>query len=295
MAAAWIPDIDIFFTTDPEAYLRFHRGVTHSLWGGFVLALLLALLFWAFKRKQWRFGPLLLLGYGCVLTHIFLDWVNNYGTLIFAPWSNYRAMLGTVFIIDPFLTVGLLGLLVVAAIWKKRRRAVAWAAVAAMFAYPFSNHGVRLWVERLHTRDATSGEPVAIHAEPDFLTPLRWKVLAEHEHHYGVFAHHLLRGASAERETFVKADRDLLRRLGREDSLIEAFEWFVDYPVVQPTAEEGGTRLLFWDLRFYSLHPLWQQRTNHGQPPFSLEILLSPEGDLLEVLYHQPSFRQRAD
>ncbi len=90
MLAAWIPDIDNVVGGGPEFYLLYHRAITRSLFGGFCLVLVLATVSWTLSRRKWAFGPLLAFSYGCVLPHIFLEWINNYGTRILAPFSDLR-------------------------------------------------------------------------------------------------------------------------------------------------------------------------------------------------------------
>src|SRR3954463_2341360 len=89
--AAAFPDID-FVTSylTPLSYVHNHRGVTHSLvllplWAALVAFVVAAL--WRF-RPGWRsyFG-IAALG---VASHIALDLITSFGTMIFAPFSDAR-------------------------------------------------------------------------------------------------------------------------------------------------------------------------------------------------------------
>lgn len=137
--AGTLPDLDVLaspFLTDPEA-LRFHRGVTHSLFFAFVAAPLLA---WLTARLHRRFGwggeaagevrPWLGLWFWGLWTHPMLDAFTVYGTQLLWPVSRHPFAVSSVFIIDLFYTVPLLVACVVA--WRaradaaRRRRAVVW-------------------------------------------------------------------------------------------------------------------------------------------------------------------------
>lgn len=112
---AMIPDVDVFFVRSPVDYIEFHRGITHSLAGGWVLALgcaLVLVMFAHVRLKPHRLGeppsprPWSLMGgwsmaYLLILHHIFLDCMNSYGTQVFLPFSDYRVRWNALFIVDP--------------------------------------------------------------------------------------------------------------------------------------------------------------------------------------------------
>ncbi|MGZ9030077.1 MAG: metal-dependent hydrolase [Burkholderiaceae bacterium] len=116
--AAAFPDIDFVLNWVSDlAYLRGHRGVTHSvlllpLWS-VLLGFLFALLFR--RRELWkRAGWIAASG---LALHIVGDWITQFGTMLLAPLSDARFGLGSIFIIDLVLTgivvAGLLGSLLV--------------------------------------------------------------------------------------------------------------------------------------------------------------------------------------
>ena len=85
VAVAMLPDIDFIlkFFSD-TTYLRYHRGVTHSLlmlpiWTWLLYSLLPR------QKKQQPLMPWLLAS--ALLAHIFLDLVTSFGTMTLAPFS----------------------------------------------------------------------------------------------------------------------------------------------------------------------------------------------------------------
>jgi inner membrane protein len=101
---AVLPDLDYFFIFwDRLAFIRYHRGFTHSLVALPLLALAGALIGRALSGPRW-FRPLVLIGLAVLASHLLLDLATSYGTQIFSPFSRHRFSLDWVFIIDPYLT-----------------------------------------------------------------------------------------------------------------------------------------------------------------------------------------------
>jgi membrane-bound metal-dependent hydrolase YbcI (DUF457 family) len=132
-----LPDLDLLaglFTTDDVFQLEFHRGITHSLVALPVFAALLAYLT-VRKHPGWL---AVAAGYSIGLaSHIFLDVITAYGTMIFQPLSRDRYTLDMVFIID--LTLGSLLLLPQLVAWAWRDTAL--AAKRAMIMWLFTVAG----------------------------------------------------------------------------------------------------------------------------------------------------------
>ena len=147
------PDIDIFagpLARNPLAIMEWHRNITHSavilpLW-----ALLLATLSIPLARLlKWQSPPFLTLfaiyAVG-IATHIFLDLVTSFGTMVWSPLQYSRPAWDWVFILD--LTLTAIALVPQLAAWCYReprqfaRRAIGvWAVltVGAVATYFFAS------------------------------------------------------------------------------------------------------------------------------------------------------------
>jgi membrane-bound metal-dependent hydrolase YbcI (DUF457 family) len=104
---AIFPDSDTFrdiFSRDPLLVITWHRSITHSLLLLPAYAIgLAALTQWFARRRRWECPsfPLLALVYAAgILSHILLDLVNNFGTMIWSPLSWSRPAWDLIFIID---------------------------------------------------------------------------------------------------------------------------------------------------------------------------------------------------
>ena len=84
--AAEAPDLDMLWGfRGPVAAFQHHRGITHSFLGAPLVALAVTGVVWVWSRFQRKPPPipprwalLWLFSWLAVLSHIFLDWTNNY-------------------------------------------------------------------------------------------------------------------------------------------------------------------------------------------------------------------------
>jgi membrane-bound metal-dependent hydrolase YbcI (DUF457 family) len=105
------PDIDIFagpLAQNPLAIMEWHRNITHSavilpIWALLLTSVSIPLA----RRLKWKTPPFLVLfaiyAVG-IATHIFLDLVTNFGTMVWSPLRYSRAAWDWIFIIDLTLT-----------------------------------------------------------------------------------------------------------------------------------------------------------------------------------------------
>jgi inner membrane protein len=101
---ALLPDADYFcILWDRLAFIRYHRGFTHSLVALPLFALAGALVGRALGGPRW-FKPLFVIGLMVLGSHLLLDLATSYGTQILSPFSSRRFTLDWIFIIDPYFT-----------------------------------------------------------------------------------------------------------------------------------------------------------------------------------------------
>jgi inner membrane protein len=191
VAFALLPDIDYFLIyTDRLAFIRDHRGFTHSLLALPLLALLGALLGRALGGPRW-FRPLLLLGLAVLASHLLLDLFTSYGTQILLPFSRKRLALDWLFIIDPYLTALLLAGFVAAvcsAAWGRQVGAfsLAVAGVYILLCASYHHQALNLARQVFHqpaashqNSEATAGTgPLTVAALPQPFSCRRWQLIA---------------------------------------------------------------------------------------------------------------------
>ena len=217
------PDLDFvagFF--GPVAYLENHRGVTHSL----VLLPLWALaLSWALaailrEPRGWRalYG-VCALGIGL---HVAGDVITSYGTMVLAPLSDWRAGIGTTFIIDLWFTGIIVAGLGASALLRQDRRPAIVACVALVayvgFQYALKREALEFG-ERYAREHGARGAVIA--AEPRPVSPFNWTVfVSDAEAHR--FAHvNLVR----ERPLEAGPDAGFIRKLDAVYAPLQGARW----------------------------------------------------------------------
>ncbi len=177
---AVLPDVDYFFIYwDRLAFIRYHRGFTHSLVAVPLLALAGALLGRVLGGPRW-FRPLLILGIVVLLSHLLLDLATSYGTQLLSPFSRRRFSLDWIFIIDPYFTALLLAGVIAALAfprWGPRAGAGVLAAAAVYLLVCASYHHQALdLARRVFPGGHPGGQTVA--ALPQPFSCRRWQLIA---------------------------------------------------------------------------------------------------------------------
>jgi membrane-bound metal-dependent hydrolase YbcI (DUF457 family) len=143
MLGAIFPDSDVFrelFSHNDLLILTWHRSITHSLVCLPIFAVLLAgVTHWFARQRKWdspSFGVLFAIYAVGILSHIFLDLVTSFGTMIWSPIKWSRPAWDLIFIIDFTLTAIFLVPQIVAWVYAQekglQRRALAsWIVFAA--------------------------------------------------------------------------------------------------------------------------------------------------------------------
>lgn len=142
MLGAIFPDSDVFrefFSHNDLLILTWHRSITHSLVCLPIFALILAgLTRWFVRWRKWdapAFATLLAIYAIGILSHILLDLVTSFGTMIWSPVKWSRPAWDLIFIIDFALTAIFLVPQIVAWVYAEekglQRRALAsWMVFA---------------------------------------------------------------------------------------------------------------------------------------------------------------------
>ena len=203
--AAEAPDLDVFSRFGGSAFgLNHHRGFTHSFVGvPLVAALVVAFVYllWRLRGRKTRIPNLpprwgLLFAYACLagLSHILLDFTNNYGVRPFWPFSERWISWDIVFIVEPVLLVVLtLGLilpslfsLINEEIGARSRNAMpkgrlaATLALLAVFAYwGLRDYEHRRAVASLQSRNYHGADAIRASAYPYWVNPFRWHGVVE--------------------------------------------------------------------------------------------------------------------
>jgi inner membrane protein len=277
---ASFPDIDFVLGYVSEvAYLRGHRGVTHSVLLLPFWALALGGLFaWllrnraAWKRYAW-------LAAGGIAIHIAGDWITQFGTMLLAPVSDARFGLGAVFIIDLVLSGILLAGLAASLLWRRSRLPAALALVGVVGWVGVALQGRSEALAFARQYAAQQGIAAArIDAAPRPASPFNWTVFVFDGTTWHV-AHvntrrsaplvagpdaNFIRRFSAPYLPLAQAQWQRLPKFGNgsDEALAREawnapqfafYRWFAQFPALHAVERDGATCVWFADLRF--AHP----------------------------------------
>ncbi|HUQ24172.1 MAG TPA: metal-dependent hydrolase [Burkholderiales bacterium] len=180
------PDLD--FVTGwfgPVSYLENHRGVTHSLILLPLWALALSWLLAKILRHPGGWRPLYGITAMAIGLHVAGDLITSYGTMILAPFSDWRAGIGTTFIIDLWFS----GIIVAGLIFSlllRKSRMPARAFLVILVGYVGFQYLQRERALEFAARHATPGARVTAHPRP--VSPYNWTVYVSDERAHR-FAH----------------------------------------------------------------------------------------------------------
>ncbi len=279
--AAAFPDIDVVASwLSPLSYLYHHRGVTHSL---VMLGLWALLLAWLCTHV-WRGGPsgrayAGIIAWG-IAVHIAGDWITSFGTMVFAPLSDWRAALSTTFIIDLWFSGIIIAGLLASWLWRRSR----WPAVAGLLV--LCSYVVFQYVQQ--QRAVTFGEQFAaasglrnarVSALPRPVSPFNWMVVVEEgeRFHYSLVSLSrrdvppplaadagfiarlaapylpLDRAVWLNSARFGAVEHAVVAKEAMAHPKFEFFRWFAQFPVVyRVDAGNPHTCVWFQDLRFFT-------------------------------------------
>ncbi len=314
--AAELPDLDTVTSFwGPVTGFEHHRGITHTFVGVPFEAALLTLLFFGVHRLRrrpltkaaphwgWLFAGTLV----ALLSHLLLDWTNNYGIRPFFPF-NPRWYAGSfVFIFEPALFLILLAALVMPSLFRlinsevgagaggARTRFIGRpSAVAALIAI------AGLYLVRFHERQSAielvrqeMPEASRVFANPHPLNPWLWSTVAETPEAYQLATVHTNSSTVDEpvpSDTLRKPEATPLLAAAKQTKLGRVYLDWSSWPVETAAADNADpnhplSAITFSDARFLYNTGLFQGRPEDGSaPPLSGTVLLdmaAPAGQRL--------------
>jgi len=320
--AAELPDIDtVWSLRGPVEGFQHHRGITHTFVGIPFEAALLVGAVWVWHRWRSRRGAQpaagpparwgVLYGWAVVglLSHLLLDYTNNYGLRPFFPFDPHWYAGSIVFIFDPLIFVLLAGGLVAPALFglvgaevgarRQRFRGRGWAVAAlvgvvAWWGLRFVEHAraVQLGQAQSVTApvpenagdDATDAAPVYLSARrtlasPDPLSPFRWSTVTEFGPVYQLGEADTRLGTLRAGEVLTpKPTWDAAERRAAGSPLGRAYLDWSAMPFIEETAVSGGGSVVtFRDPRF-----LGGWLGEHGRSALTGVVEVGADGRVVE-------------
>jgi inner membrane protein len=271
-----LPDIDsvarFWGTAD---YLKYHRGITHSLLGAAALAGVLAAIIYALGKRavpprpgqpileaRWLFA----LCFIALEGHVFMDFTNSYGVRLFMPFSGHWYAWDIMPIIDPFLLAILLGGFCLPALFgliseevgarkPGYQRGATVALVLMVMLWGLRDLAHRRAVGMLDAHLYNQQDALSVDAFPSPANPFSWTGLVETENAYRVLQVDDLAGDVdlGHQRVFYNTALSPALEAAENSRTGAIFMDFARYPWQSCQETEQGYVVTIQDLRFISL------------------------------------------
>jgi inner membrane protein len=269
MLSANIPDVDVFVFATNTPWIEFRRGWTHGILAQISLPVALTATFWLLDKwrrsggsegdRPFHAGWSLLLSLVGVYTHVFLDYLNNYGVRLATPFSWQWFYGDAIFIVDPWMWVALaVGVWMTGSRGRPRPARVALAVVTVYIAVMLSSG----WTARRIVSNAWTemhgAPPRALMVGPVPLWPFARQVIVDAGDHYETGTFSWLRAAVTFYPERIPKNGDAPQvAAARSDDNIRAFLVWSRFPYWTIEPGPPGTLVTVSDMRFGGRNGFW--------------------------------------
>ena len=284
LAMGFFPDTDfVLGLFNRQFYLEYHRDFTHSLLLIPFYSLFFSWLFVKISKRTlfWNFYRICLLA---LVSHVLLDLLTSYGTMIFSPFFEHRYAWDLLFIVDLIFSGIVILPLLVSLFVKKKASWICRGSLVGLTAYVLF-----CWVQHHQAIGLANsfagkmkGEVIQVASLPQPLSPFRWANYVEtKERVYQGFVD--LKGGHSRLLRTLSAPFSFLERYERYRKLdilfqsperieyrswqkfngsswvkkalstdgVRFYYWFARFPVVKSVnSRDGRHRVEFMDVRF---------------------------------------------
>lgn len=284
-----LPDIDFLLKfINKKLYIKYHRGFANS-----IFFLIPFSLFWGYFF-YWISGLHLYfhfvgLTFLVLLSHIFFDTLNPFGTMIFAPFSNYRFSWDAVYIVDFVFSGLLLFPLIASYVWATYSQRICFISLASLGLYilfRFINHAQANRHNKQYI-EANQLEAENFASLPSHRSPFRWNNLIETEDYIykggvNILERQGFNGHYRSWPKFNYQDSDensAWIQKALELPEVKTYLWFARFPVTKYHGlVQNIHRVAFYDFRFEGYK---------GKLPFVYIVDFYPDGQLRGQRFHR--------
>jgi inner membrane protein len=292
--AAEAPDLDVLGRFGGRAFgFAHHRGFTHSFLGVLLDAIVVVgfvYLVWLMRGRKTkdpnlppRWGLLFL--YACVagLSHILLDFTNNYGVRPFWPFSEKWYSWDIVFIVEPvmlgFLTLGLVLPSLFALVDRdigvrvhgpRGRVAATLALTGIVLMWGVRDYEHRKAVTALQSRLYNGVDPLRASAYPKLTDPFHWYGVVETPAFFALTPVSSLDeevDPEGQMEIHYKPEETAITLAAKKSYLGRVFLDWAQYPIAETETLGSGQEgyiVRFQDLRYAQLPDAVGRRRGRG-------------------------------
>ena len=272
------PDFDtVVRLKSYSAYIRIHRGITHSIPALFIWPLLISVPISSYFHIWSQFSFVFLWAMGAVVFHVFLDWFNVYGVQCFRPLSNKWKHLDILSLFEPFLFA------------MHGMGAVIWSLTGTtgqtgwLFLWIYTATFLYILLRAYQHRAAVHKVRGILGGKGTFqVLPTwqwnRWQIVMESDELFQTGV--MKRGELIIKDIYYKSPSDSIVQASLSADGVKAFLYFAQRVHFSCKEEDDGYVVKWRDVRFWYNHQL----------PFGVDVRLDRN---LNVVNHSLGWRKR--
>ncbi len=276
LTAGIFPDSDfVLGLFNRQSYIQYHRDFTHSLILIPIYALFLSWLLVKISKRPyfWSFYKICL---PALLSHVLLDLLTSYGTMIFSPFWGKRFAWDLVFFIDLSFS-GILFLPFLASLfWRRRAQWICRGSILGLVLYIlfcWVQHDRAIGEAKTFAQNRKE-EVLLVASLPQPFSPFRWANYIETKDKvYQGFVDLLLKNSSPLRsqQAPLTPDASIRERLKKLNGLYRppgkveypSFQKTNGSPWVEKALTTGGFKFFFWFARFPVVQSVYSMDGKH--------------------------------
>jgi inner membrane protein len=305
--AAEAADLDVLGRFGgPVFSFAHHRGFTHSFLGvPLVAAAVLGFIYliWRLHGRKTNIPDLpprwrLLYLYACLagLSHILLDYTNNYGVRPFWPFSEKWYSWDIVYIVEPVMLLLMVGGLALPSLFAlvneeigarsrspKGRTGATIALIGILCVWGLRDFEHRRALAALEARTYQNANPIRVSAFPYYLNPFRWSGVVETRNFFAVMWVDSSRpdvDPENNMEILYKPEETPVTLAAKKSYLGRVYLDWAQYPIIE--TEKVTTPVQGYAVRFYDLRYRYPDRAS---PPLSAGVILDRELKVVEEFF----------
>lgn len=251
-----------------DVFLRYHRGLTHGILALFIVPVIIGLIFGYKKGFSYYF----FIAFLAYIAHLFMDLTNQYGTRILSPldWQQYS--LDLTFIIDPYITIGLLLSVIFCKFNKKRATTIALLTIFLVVAYTGGRYYLHGKTKEFLRERLDAYTYMVCPLPNDFL---RWWFIAKSGNEIKVGFADLFTQRICVQETYDTLNKDPLIEQSKKTRVVKNFLYFAKYPYAEIRKNNRKSTVVWHELA-YSFIP-----GDH----FVAKVVFDNEGKVLDSYF----------
>ncbi|MDH5202579.1 MAG: metal-dependent hydrolase [Nitrospirota bacterium] len=244
LLSALAPDIDyVTRLWGADVFLRYHRGITHGILALFIVPVIIGLIF-GLRKGFFYYFFIAFLSYSA---HLFMDLTTQYGTRILSPldWEPYS--LNLMFIIDPYVTIGLLLSVIFCVMNKKRAILISIITVVLLASYTGGRYYLYGKTKEFLKERIEANTYTLCPLPNDFL---RWWFVVMSGNEFKVGFADLFTGRICVHETYKVHNNDPFIEMSKKEGVVRNFLYFAKHPYVEVKRGDKMTTVTWRELSF---------------------------------------------